>query len=301
MQLRSLQADRAPVSEFRGDIIFLFPEKNRWLGYFKLFKPTAWLMPLWAMLCGMLTNEELIQPSQAFMIALAFLLIGPLQGLFVTFAKAYFAPDRETGRLLSPKVAVSLLVMTLLAIVLCGYWLGFLSLGLIVASLSLAMVKEANPLNLQHQGFNSTIDALGFVGIPWFMGASLLATFSINTLVPALVFTFGYVGLAILKDITRLEEDRLLGIRSLGAILGNDLAMWIVSFVIDTALLGAAILGMGGPTGLFLLTILGLQVLMQGIVLRYGRPDWYLPIATLLFALGMMLAATPSHITMVKL
>lgn len=301
MQLRSLPADPAPATEFRGDVVFLFPEKHRWIAYFKLFKPTMWLMPIWALLCGMLTNEELVHPPHAIIIALALLLIGPLQGLFLTFSKVFFEPDRDTGRLVSPKLAVSLIVVTLLGIALCAHWLGTLPIILIASSLLLALVREANPFNLQHQGIHSAIDAMNFVGIPWFMGASLLSSFSIGTLVPALVFTFGYVGIAILKDIIRLEEDRMLGIRSLGMILGSDLGIWIVSFVIDTALLGAAILGMGGPTGLFLLTILALQVLMQGIVIRYGRPDWYLPIATLLFALGMMLAATPSHITMVKL
>ncbi|HEY9764801.1 MAG TPA: UbiA family prenyltransferase [Chroococcales cyanobacterium] len=307
MQLRSLPT-LEPVRLPQG---IAQPAPTRFSHFFALIRPTFWLAPIWALLCGVLTTGEIPSTLNSFLrIALAVLLVGPILSSSFHLLRSFFERDLDainfpfkplpTGKI-SPDRVVALAAFALIGGLFIAQLLGPVPFGLSAFAFLLTLILDAPPVQLRRNSWLSPLAcALTTVGIPWILGQSLFASLSIPSLVIPGIFAFGYIGIDLFFALPHIEHDRRVEIRSLVAVFGKEVGIGIAALLIDTALLGATILCLGSQNLVisgFLLTTLILQVSLQVALfatLGKNEKNWHLPIASVLFGVAMMLAAAAS-------
>ncbi len=221
-----------------------------WKDALSLTRPRQWVLPMGAMLAGSLAagcGDHLMATWPQLLLGLA--LVGPLLAGSSNLINAYFDRDLEApGGLLSsgrmaPDLAVAqIAVMALLALGaanLLGPWI----FGLAIASVFISLAVNAPPLRLRRQTWwNGLFHGIAAIAFPWVIGHLPHAALTLNSAILAGLFAFGAMGLQIMAGLTDADREREAGIRSFAALLGPELGALVSALLVNTAILGAAIL-----------------------------------------------------------
>lgn len=305
MQLRSIPTLDPPRISFQETIVIPRTSLVR-----HLIRPMAWLVPIWALLCGAISSGE-ISLQNILTLSLTALLVGPGLCTATQLLRSYFERDLDavnfpfrpipSGRI-SPDAVVAGGLFAALFSVMLGFALGTLPFALTIAIFVLALVLDAPPLQLRRNSIVSPfISALGGVGLPWVLGYALLEPVQASVLLVASIFTLGVVAFDLYLGLPFIEQDRRIGVRSLVAVFGSETGTWIAALILDTALVAASILGFSSNVAIggFMLTILGLEIALQATMVRAMHQkkttEWFIPVASVLFGVAMMLAAATTH------
>lgn len=298
-------------------------DKPTWLLSLQLSHPAGWLLPMAAFACGAVASGKLIPDANGFFrLALGLILAGPMLAGMNAVVNALF--DRDLDAINNPsrplpsgKLSINTVIshMALMGMAILLYaqllehglgsrvapnlGLGSMDIGGIfymsIASLALIFAVNAPPLSLRRNTWWSGIFyGVLAVGFPWITGHLFYAPLTLSSALFAGCFAFGAVGLLMLAALNKVEGDRRVGIRSLSALLGQEVGLVIGAMLVDTAILAAAILA--APHGLAPVSVLGAllvaQIALQLAFFRRGNPPaWAYTAAVLGFGAAMGIAA----------
>jgi 4-hydroxybenzoate polyprenyltransferase len=242
-----------------------------WKDALELTRPRQWTLPMAAMLGGALaagSGTHLMETWPQLLLGL--LLVGPLLTGAGNVINAYFDRDIEgpggplsSGRMTPDLAVAQISAMALLAAGtanLLGPWIFALAL----ASIFIALAVNAPPLRLRRQTWwNGLFHGIAAVALPWVIGHVPHEALTVNSGILAGLFAFGAMGLQIMAGLPDAERDREAGIRSFAALLGAEVGALVSALLVNTAILGAAILCYDGNaltasaalSGLFALTL----------------------------------------------
>ena len=274
----------------------------------ELLKPITWFPPMWAFLCGWVSagpNSSITTWSLWAGIALT----GPLVCGASQVINDWY--DRDVDALNEPhrpipsgrvpgKTALWLaMAWTLIAptwAMMLGTWVAAATL----IGLLLAWAYSAPPLRLKLNGWwgNSAV-ALSYEGLAWVTGAAIVlggALPSAPILIVALLYSIGAHGIMTLNDFKSVEGDLKLGIRSLPAQLGSELAASIAcGFMLLPQLAVIAFLmawQLNLSAGIAAIVVVAQLLCMKRLLSDPKRfAPWYNATGISLYVLGMMSAA----------
>ena len=201
-------------------------------GLLELLKPITWFPPMWAFLCGAISAGTGITDHLWLLLA-GIVLTGPL----VCGASQIINDwcDRDVDALNEPHrpipsgrvPAMTALVFAWLWSTLAMTWGAALGTTVAVATgaaLILAWAYSAPPLRLKRNGWwgNSAV-AISYEGLAWVTGAALFLDGQLPgaaILSLAALYSVGAHGIMTLNDFKSIQGDRVMGLRSLPAMLG---------------------------------------------------------------------------------
>jgi chlorophyll synthase len=193
-------------------------------------------------------------------------------------------------------VAICWTVLSLLCAAALGTWvLGAATLGLV-----LAWAYSAPPIRLKQNGWWGNLAcAICYEGFAWVTGAAVMAggtTPSAKTLIVATLYSLGAHGIMTLNDFKSIEGDRRLGVGSLPARLGPDLAGEVacVAMGLSQFVVVALLLAWGQKFhALAVALFLAVQLLLMRRLLTKPRElaPWYNGTGVSLYVLGMLVSA----------
>ncbi len=274
----------------------------------ELLKPITWFPPMWAFGCGVVSGGWPQQGSWPVVLA-GVALAGPLvcatsqavNDWFDRHVDAINEPNRPipSGRIPGQWGLYIAIAWTVLSLLLAAT-LGPLVLAAAIFGLALAWAYSAPPLRLKRNGWwgNSAV-ALCYEGLPWITGAAVIAgggTPDPRVFALALLYSAGAHGIMTLNDFKSIEGDRKMGVGSLPARLGPEVAgrvacafMALPQVVVVALLYSWERPGHALAVALLLLAQLGLMArLLQ-------RPrdlaPWYNATGVTLYVLGMLVSA----------
>ena len=274
----------------------------------ELLKPITWFPPMWAFGCGVVSGGWPQQGSWPVVLA-GVALAGPLvcatsqavNDWFDRHVDAINEPNRPipSGRIPGQWGLYIAIAWTVLSLLLAAT-LGPLVLAAAIFGLALAWAYSAPPLRLKRNGWwgNSAV-ALCYEGLPWITGAAVIAgggTPDPRVFALALLYSAGAHGIMTLNDFKSIEGDRKMGVGSLPARLGPEVAGRVAcAFMALPQVVVVALLyswdrpGHALAVALLLLAQLGLMArLLQ-------RPrdlaPWYNATGVTLYVLGMLVSA----------
>jgi len=273
----------------------------------ELLKPVTWFPPMWAFLCGVVSSGVPLGARWPFLVA-GVLLAGPLvcgtsqavNDWFDRHVDAINEPNRPipSGRIagrwgLAIAVAGSLLSLGVAA--LTGRWVLIATL----IGLALAWAYSAPPWRLKAGGVRGpAVCALCYEGLTWFTGAAVMAGALPDPRILALLLLYsaGAFGIMTLNDFKAVEGDRITGIRSLPAVLGERTAARIacVAMTLPQIAVIALLIGWELPIHAALIgLLLAAQLLFMRRLLRdpRGRAPWYNATGVSAYVSGMLIAA----------
>jgi chlorophyll synthase len=270
----------------------------------ELLKPITWFPPMWAFGCGVVSAG-----TQSWgLIAVGVLLCGPLvcgtsqavNDWFDRHVDAINEPQRPipSGRIPGRwglYIAIGWTAVSLLVATFLGTW-GFAAT---VLGLVLAWLYSAPPVRLKMNGWwgNAACGAC-YEGLPWITGAAVMTAAAPDgkVLAVAALYSIGAHGIMTLNDFKAIEGDRAMGIRSLPAALGPDLAARVANGFMTYAqvIVVALLLAWGhvlhaGAVGI----LLAVQIAMMSHFERepVRRALWYSGFGVPLFVIGMLVTA----------
>jgi chlorophyll synthase len=274
----------------------------------ELLKPITWFPPMWAFGCGVVSAGTGFQgrwPS----IAIGIVLCGPLLCATSQAVNDWF--DRHVDAINEPNrpipsgrmpgrwglyVAILWTALSLLGAASLGSWVFWAaSIGLL-----LAWAYSAPPIRLKQNGWwGNAACAVCYEGFAWVTGAAVMvggSTPQPKTLALAALYSLGAHGIMTLNDFKSIEGDRSLGIASLPAQMGPELAGEVACILMAFAqVLVVALLALWGlPLFAVLVAIsLGVQLLLMRRLLTKPRElaPWYQGTGVTLYVLGMMVSA----------
>ena len=274
----------------------------------ELLKPITWFPPMWAFGCGVVSAGTGFQgrwPS----IAIGIVLCGPLLCATSQAVNDWF--DRHVDAINEPNrpipsgrmpgrwglyVAILWTGLSLLGAASLGSWVFWAaSIGLL-----LAWAYSAPPIRLKLNGWwGNAACAVCYEGFAWVTGAAVMAGGSTpqpKTLALAALYSLGAHGIMTLNDFKSIEGDRSLGVASLPAQMGPELAGEVACILMAFAqILVVALLALWGlPLFAVLVAIsLGVQLLLMRRLLTKPRElaPWYQGTGVTLYVLGMMVSA----------
>lgn len=273
----------------------------------ELLKPITWFPPMWAYGCGIVSAGG---PGFADVWATlgGIFLAGPL--LCGTSQAVNDWYDRHVDALNEPHRPIPSgrvpgrwgLAIAILWSVLSLAVASLLGLAVFAAAtlgLALAWAYSAPPLRLKRNGWaGNTAVGLCYEGLPWFTGAAaLLGAFPDLRLVSlALLYSLGAHGIMTLNDFKSIEGDRVMGVRSLPAQLGEakaaKLACWVMALaqlaVVGLLLFWGALLHAALITALLAIQLLLMRRLIAS---PRQRAPWYNGTGVTLYVLGMLVSA----------
>ena len=274
----------------------------------ELLKPITWFPPMLAFGCGVVSGGWPQHGSWPVVLA-GVALAGPLvcatsqavNDWFDRHVDAINEPNRPipSGRIPGQWGLYIAIAWTVLSLLLAAT-LGPLVLAAAIFGLALAWAYSAPPLRLKRNGWwgNSAV-ALCYEGLPWITGAAVIAgggTPDARVFGLALLYSAGAHGIMTLNDFKSIEGDRKMGVGSLPARLGPELAgrvacafMALPQVVVVALLFSWDRPGHALAVALLLLAQLGLMArLLQ-------RPrdlaPWYNATGVTLYVLGMLVSA----------
>lgn len=221
-----------------------------WKDVLAVTRPREWFLPMGAMLAGSLAagcGDHLMVTWPQLLLGLV--LVGPLLAGAGNVIHAYFDRDLEapggplsSGRMMPDLAVAQIAVMALLALGaanLLGPWIFALALS----SVFIALAVNAPPLRLRRQTWwNGLFHGIAAVALPWVIGHLPHGALTVNSGILAGLFAFGAMGLQIMAGLTDAEREREAGIRSFAALLGAEVGALVSALLVNTAILGAAIL-----------------------------------------------------------
>ncbi len=274
-----------------------------WKEALGLTRPRDWFLPMGAMLAGSLAagcGDHLMATWPQLLLGLA--LVGPLLAGSSNVINAYFDRDLEpvggpisSGRMTPDLVVAQIAVMALLALGaahLLGPWI----FGLAIASVFISLAVNAPPFRLRRQTWwNGLFHGVAAIAFPWVIGHLPHGSLTVNSGVLAGLFAFGALGLQIMAGLTDAERDREAGIRSFAALLGAEVGALVSSLLVNTAILGAAILCYDGnamaASGV-LSALFAVTLAVQSSFLWRGtlRDRWPVSLVHGMYAVSMIVA-----------
>jgi len=275
------------------------------LAALELLKPITWFPPMWAFGCGIVSATGNHAVSW-WLVALGVALCGPLvcgtsqavNDWFDRHVDALNEPNRPipSGRLPGRwglYIACGWTALSLLAAIPFGSF-GFWAT---VVGLVLAWAYSAPPLRLKRNGWwgNSAV-AVCYEGLPWVTGYTVVtgSVPPVQVLLLAGLYSFGCHGIMTLNDFKSVAGDLRMGVGSLPARLGPELAARVACVVM--ALPQVVVIGLLWHWGLprYALGVTGLlaaQLLLMRRLLGDPRAlaPWYNGTGITLYVLGMLL------------
>jgi chlorophyll synthase len=275
------------------------------LAALELLKPITWFPPMWAFGCGIVSATGNHAVSW-WLVVLGVVLCGPLvcgtsqavNDWFDRHVDALNEPNRPipSGRLPGRwglYIACGWTALSLLAAIPFGSF-GF---NATVVGLVLAWAYSAPPLRLKRNGWwgNSAV-AVCYEGLPWVTGYTVVTGTvpPVQVLLLAGLYSFGCHGIMTLNDFKSVAGDLRMGVGSLPARLGPELAARVACVVM--ALPQVVVIGLLWHWGLprYALGVTGLlaaQLLLMRRLLGDPRAlaPWYNGTGITLYVLGMLL------------
>ena len=275
------------------------------LAALELLKPITWFPPMWAFGCGIVSATGNHAVSW-WLVALGVALCGPLvcgtsqavNDWFDRHVDALNEPNRPipSGRLPGRwglYIACGWTALSLLAAIPFGSF-GFWAT---VVGLVLAWAYSAPPLRLKRNGWwgNSAV-AVCYEGLPWVTGYTVVtgSVPPVQVLLLAGLYSFGCHGIMTLNDFKSVAGDLRMGVGSLPARLGPELAARVACVVM--ALPQVVVIGLLWHWGLprYALGVTGLlaaQLLLMRRLLGDPRAlaPWYNGTGITMYVLGMLL------------
>jgi len=274
----------------------------------ELLKPITWFPPMWAFGCGVVSSGASAHGRWPAIVG-GVVLCGPLlcatsQAVNDWFDRHVDAINEPTRPIPSGRmpgrwglyVAICWTVLSLLCAAALGTWvLGAATLGLV-----LAWAYSAPPVRLKQNGWWGNLAcAICYEGFAWVTGAAVMAggtTPSAKTLIVATLYSLGAHGIMTLNDFKSIEGDRRLGVGSLPARLGPDLAGEVacVAMALSQFVVVALLLAWGEKFhALAVALFLAVQLLLMRRLLTKPRElaPWYNGTGVSLYVLGMLVSA----------
>jgi chlorophyll synthase len=123
---------------------------------------------------------------------------------------------------------------------LCWAWvLGPWAFRAAALGLVLAWAYSAPPLRFKQNGWiGNTACALSYEGLAWITGAAVMLGNQMpaqQTIVFALLYSFGAHGIMTLNDFKAIEGDRIMKVKSLPVLMGEKGAAWMASLIMILA------------------------------------------------------------------
>ena len=274
----------------------------------ELLKPITWFPPMWAFGCGVVSSGVAAQGRWP-VIATGVVLCGPLlcatsqavNDWFDRHVDAINEPGRPipSGRMPGRSGLYVAIAWTLLSLV-CAASLGSWVFGAAALGLALAWAYSAPPLRLKQNGWwGNAACAVCYEGFAWVTGAAVMAggtTPGVQTLLLAALYSLGAHGIMTLNDFKSIDGDRKLGIGSLPAVLGADLAGEVACILMAfaQALVVVLLCLWAKPWhALAVAASLGAQLVLMRRLLARPRElaPWYQGTGVTLYVLGMLVSA----------
>lgn len=260
-----------------GAVLPVAPGRTDWRAVAELLHPITWFAPMWAFGCGVVSSGAPLADRWPLALAGA-ALAGPLVCATSQAANDWF--DRHVDAINEPgrpipsgripgrrglHIAVAWTVLSLLVAAALGRW----AFGAALVGMALAWAYSAPPLRLKQNGWlgNAACGAC-YEGLPWFTGAAVVTgAFPDWRIVGmAALYSLGAHGIMTLNDFKSVEGDTQTGINSLPVLLGVDRAARLACWV------------MAAP-----------QVVVAGLLLRWGHPYHASAIVLLLVAQAVLM------------
>jgi chlorophyll synthase len=273
----------------------------------ELLKPVTWFAPVWALFCGVISSGRALAPH-AVLIGLGLLLAGPMvcatsqavNDWFDRHVDALNEPNRPipSGRM-PGRWGLYIGIVWSVASLLVAWPLGVWGFGATVFALALAWAYSAPPLRLKRNGWwgNAAV-GLCYEGVPWFTGAAIMSGGRPQAAVIAIaaLYSLGAHGIMTLNDFKSIEGDRIVGIRSLPAMLGARNACLLACGVMLVAqmLVIGAMVGLHHPrtaAAVGVLTVVQLVLMRRLLGKPRERAPWYNGTGTTLYVIGMLVCA----------
>ena len=273
----------------------------------ELLKPITWFAPMWAFMCGTVSSGHGVS-GRWLMIATGVLLCGPLvcgtsqavNDWFDRHVDAINEPNRPipSGRIPGQWglwIAIVWTMVSLAVAATLGPWVFAPSL----LGMALAWAYSAPPLRLKQNGWygNSAV-AISYEGLTWITGAAVMggAMPDWRVFVMAGLYSFGAHGIMTLNDFKSIEGDRAMGINSLPAVLGADVAAELACVVMagPQAVVIALLVVWGHPlyaAGIAVLLLAQFALMGRLLAAPREKAPWYNGTGTTLYVLGMLVAA----------
>ncbi len=273
----------------------------------RLMKPVTWFAPAWAFLCGAVASGMLnwqVEPLGR--LALGILMAGPILTGLSQVVNDYCDRDvdaiNEPHRLI-PSGQVSLrhvylltIVLTLfgtsIALVLGGQVALFVGLGLICA-----LAYSLKPIRAKRNGwFGNALVAISYEGLAWMAGHVAFAPLTSQSVIIALLYSFGAHGIMTVNDFKSIKGDTAMGIRSIPVQYGKVTAARMVVTIMGVAQI--AVIGLlfwwGHPIAAGIVTLLLAAQSIPNV--RFIRdPEhnevFFNATAIMLYVWGMLVAA----------
>lgn len=308
MQLRSFPVIDRPVMTIPELTVTAVPAAPPvWRTVLGMLRPHRWALPMVATLCGMLiSGGETGLRDHWLTLTLGLLLVGPLLTGAGSAINAYFDRDvtahhayelLRSARLNLDAVVATIGVMSLLSL-LVAHQLGSFAFNVTSLTLAIYFALNAPPLQLRrHTWWNAAFFGLVSAAGPWILGETFVGPISANSIVLASIFGFGALGLHLIDTLPRGEGERRAGLRTLAALLGPEVGAGISALVINTSLLGSAIVCFGSQalsaSGAILVALVVLLSLQLASFKRPAiKPGVVYGFSLLLFMAAMLLSAT---------
>ena len=273
----------------------------------ELLKPITWFAPMWAFGCGVISagaGSSVRWP----VVAAGILLAGPLVCGTSQAANDWF--DRHVDAINEPGrpipsgripgrwglyIAIGWTGLSLLVATALGAW-GF---GAAVLGLALAWAYSAPPVRLKQNGWwGNSVCAVCYEGVPWFTGAAVVAGSLPDWRVIgiAALYSLGAHGIMTLNDFKSVEGDRATGIGSLPVKLGVNGAARLacVAMAAPQVVVVGLLLRWGAPiAGAVVAALLLAQLALMARLLAQprARAPWYQATGTSLYVVGMLASA----------
>ncbi len=272
----------------------------------ELLKPITWFAPMWAFMCGLVSSHE--SAAHWWQIGLGVLLCGPLvcgssqavNDWYDRHVDAINEPNRPipSGRIPGDwgfRIAVAWTVLSLAIAALLGTWVFVPA----VLGMILAWAYSMPPLRLKRNGWLGCA-AVGacYEGLPWVTGAALMSAAMPDpkVFVAALLYSIGAHGIMTLNDFKSIEGDRQMGIDSLPAVFGADIAAEIACLLMAGAqmVMISLLLLWHHPyyaAGVTLVLVAQLVLMRKLLAQPREKAPWYNATGTTLYVLGMLITA----------
>jgi len=275
----------------------------------ELLKPITWFPPMWAFGCGAISSG-MPASGRWTMVAAGILLAGPLvcatsqavNDWFDRHVDAINEPNRPipSGRIPGRWGLYIAIVWTGLSIALAAT-LGPLVLAAAAIGLVLAWAYSAPPLRLKKNGWwgNAAV-AVSYEGLPWITGAAVMAAGAMPDMrifVIAALYSLGAHGIMTLNDFKSIEGDRKMGIGSLPARLGPEIAARVACVVMAVPQVVVILLLLSGWGAFYhaiiVVIMLAIQLMLMIRLLDNPRElaPWYNATGVSLYVLGMLVTA----------
>ena len=274
----------------------------------ELLKPITWFPPMWAFSCGVVASGVALREHWPLALT-GVVLAGPMVCASSQAVNDWY--DRHVDAINEPQrpipsgripgrwglyIAITWTLLSLLVATALGPW-GFAA-G--VAGLVLAWAYSAPPIRLKRNGWWGTAACgLSYEGLAWATGAAVMAGGAMpggRSLLLALLYSTGTIGIMTLNDFKAVDGDRQMGIQSLPVSLGvagaARTACWFMA--VPQVIVVGLLIAWGAPW--YAAGIVGLMA-AQALLMRHflasptERALLYSGFGVPLFVAGMMVSA----------